>query len=158
MKNTTIIKNNDLRAAEVRLKYKTKVLPTSRVSITSSRDAFDLFWKHWDLGTIEHSEEFKILLLNRSNKVLGIANISKGGISGTVTDIRIIFQYALKAHASSVILAHNHPSGNSLPSETDIQITRKLCEAGKILDILVLDHLVICGDHSYISLADEGRM
>jgi DNA repair protein RadC len=131
---------------------------TSRAKISASKDAFNLFWAHWDLEQIEHSEEFKILLLNRSNKVLGIADISKGGIAGTVTDIRIIFQYALKAHATSVILAHNHPSGNSLPSEADIQITKKLIEAGKILDIQVLDHIILCGDETYISLADEGRM
>jgi len=114
--------------------------------------------EYWDHESIEHCEEFKILLLNHNNRVLGIADISKGGIAGTVTDIRIIFQYALKAHATSIILAHNHPSGNSLPSETDIHITRKLSEAGKILEIQVLDHLVLCGDGTYISLADEGRM
>jgi DNA repair protein RadC len=158
MKNSIKPQHPELRAAEVKLKYKTKVLSANRTSVKASKDAFELLWNHWDLEQIEHSEEFKILLLNHSNKVLGIANISKGGIAGTVTDIRIIFQYAIKAHASNIILAHNHPSGSSLPSEADIHITKKLVEAGKILDIQVLDHIILCGDKTFISLADEGRI
>ena len=158
MKNTLKTQNTEFRAAEVQLRYLTKVLPAERVKITHSSDAFTILWNSWDKTTIEHHEEFKILLLNHSNKVLGMATISKGGIAGTVTDIRIIFQNALKSHASNIIVAHNHPSGNSLPSDTDIQITRKLVEAGKVMDIQVLDHLILCGDGTYISLADEGRM
>jgi len=95
------------------------------------------------------------MLLNRANKVLGIAQISQGGISGTVTDVRIILQYALKANASGIILCHNHPSGNMEPSESDLKITSKLKEAAIIHDITLLDHLIITNE-GYHSLADNG--
>src|SRR4030043_1784557 len=97
----------------------------------------------WDLDSIEHIEEFKLMLMTRSNKVLGIASISKGGISGTVSDIRIILQYAIKSNASGIIICHNHPSGNLQPSESDIAITRKVKESGSVMDIQLLDHLII---------------
>lgn len=90
--------------------------------------------------------------------MLGIAAISKGGTTGTVIDSRIIFQYALKAHATEIIVAHNHPSNNPTPSEADVLITKKLVEAGKVMDIKVYDHLVLCGDGTYYSLGDEERM
>jgi len=111
-----------------------------------------------DKDTIEHHEEFKIMLLNNKNMVLGIAEISKGGITSTIIDPRIVFQYALKAHATSIVLAHCHPSCNPTPSEADVAITKKLSEAGNVMDVKVLDHLVICGDGTYYSLADECRM
>jgi hypothetical protein len=122
------------------------------------RDAFNVFWESWNKDTIEHHEVFKILLLNNKNVVLGIAEISKGGTSSKIIDPRIIFQYALKAHASAIIVGHNHPSNNTEPSEADVAITKKLIEAGKVLDIKVLDHLVICSDGTYFSMADEGKI
>ena len=94
-------------------------------------------------------------LMNRANRALGIAQVSHGGISGTVADPKVIFQHALKANASSVILLHNHPSGNTQPSEADIHLTKKLVEGGKLLDIAVLDHLIVTID-GYYSFADEG--
>lgn len=104
---------NDLKGvSEVTLIYKTKVKPKDRIKITSSKDAYKVLFDSWNENTIEYVEEFKILLMNRSNAVLGILSVSKGGISGTVTDIRLIFQGALKSNASGVILCHNHPSGN----------------------------------------------
>ena len=106
---------------------------------------------------IELIEEFYILLLNRSNKVLGCTNISKGGVSGTVVDAKVIFAAALAANASSVILAHNHPSGNLKPSHADKEITQKLKGGGELLDIAVLDHLIITKD-GYTSFADEGYL
>ena len=104
---------------------------------------------NWDLNSIEHIEEFNLMLLTRSNKVLGIASISKGGINGTVTDVRIILQYAIKANASGVILFHNHPGGNVQPSESDIAITRKIKESGNVMDIRLLDHLIIVPEEKY---------
>jgi DNA repair protein RadC len=101
-------------------------------------------------------EEFKLLLLNRSNAVLGILSVSKGGISGTVTDIRLIFQGALKTNASGIIICHNHPSGNAYPSESDRKITQKIKEAGNLMDIQLLDHLVILPVEGYYSFADVG--
>ena len=98
------------------------------------------------------------MLLTRSNKVLGIASISKGGISGTVTDVRIILQAAIKSNASGLIVCHNHPSGNLNPSESDTKLTQKIKESGNIMDIQLLDHLIITPDESYYSVADEGLL
>jgi DNA repair protein RadC len=112
--------------------------------------------ENWDLDSIEHIEEFKLMLLTRSNKVLGIASISKGGINGTVTDVRIILQYAIKANACGIIICHNHPSGNMQLSESDIAITRKVKESSIVMDIQLLDHLIIVPEGSYYSMGDEG--
>lgn len=102
-------------------------------------------------------EEFWILLLSRSNKVIAKELISKGGLSGTVADPKVIFSIALQHQASSIILAHNHPSGNLKPSQQDIDLTKKLYQAGKILDIIVFDHLIITDD-GFLSFADEGLL
>jgi DNA repair protein RadC len=96
------------------------------------------------------------MLMTRSNKVLGIASISKGGISGTVTDIRIILQYAIKANASGIIICHNHPSGNAQPSESNLTITRNIKDSVNVMDIQLLNHLIIVPEGSYYSMADEG--
>ncbi len=145
---------NILKISEIEVSYAPRVSPSERISITSSSDAEQLFRKIWK-QPIELKECFYALFLNRANKVLGYQLISIGGVSGTVVDPKVIFQTALKANASSVILAHNHPSGNGKPSETDIQLTRKLREAGKLLEISVLDHLILLPE-GYTSLADEG--
>lgn len=92
--------------SEVRLVYKTKVKASDRLQVKCSRDACDIFMGNWDLDSIEHIEQFKLLLMNRSNSVLGILEVSKGGLSGTVTDVRLIFQAAIKANASGIIVAH----------------------------------------------------
>jgi DNA repair protein RadC len=149
------MKTNDNNIAEVRLKYSSKVSASDRPQVRCSAGALEIFRETWDKETIELYEECKLMLLNRANKVLGIAQISQGGISGTVTDVRIILQYALKANASGIILCHNHPSGNVEPSEADIKITSKLKEAAMIHDITLLDHLIITKDN-YYSLADMG--
>lgn len=153
-----IEQKKDMQAAEVQLIYKSRIPASMRVQIKSSIDAFRVLWDHWDKDTIEHHEVFKAMLLNQKNMVLGIAEISSGGISSTTTDPRIIFQYAIKSHASAIIVAHNHPSSNPVPSESDINFTRNLIQAGEIMNIKVLDHLIICGDGSYYSLGDEGRL
>lgn len=98
-------------------------------------------------------EQFKVLLLNTANKVLGISDISTGGVSSTVADPRIVFTTALKANASKIILAHNHPSGNLRPSQSDTDLTIKMKEAGRFLDIMVLDHLIITNE-GYYSISD----
>ena len=114
--------------------------------------------ENWDHDTIEHIEEFKLLLMNRSNSVLGILAVSKGGLSGTVTDVRLIYQGAIKANASGIIVCHNHPSGNLNPSESDTKITQKIKEAGNLKDIQLLDHLILTMDGSYYSFADNGLL
>jgi DNA repair protein RadC len=144
--------------SEVKLVYRTKVKASDRPQIKSSKDAFELFLGSWDLDTIEHVEEFKLMILNRSNTVLGIAAVSKGGISGTVTDIRIILQLAIKSNASGLIVCHNHPSGNLNPSESDTRLTQKIKESGHIMDIQLLDHLIITADNNYYSFADNGLL
>ena len=102
-----------------------------------------------------HYEAFFILLLNRQNKVIQTKEISSGGFTGTLVDLRIVFKYALDYRATGIILAHNHPSGNLKPSEQDIQLTNKTIEFAKLLEIQVLDHLIIT-NNGYFSFADEG--
>jgi len=125
-----------------------------REKITCSKDVFSLFQSL--LGDKEY-EYFCILLLDRANKVISPEMISEGGVSGTVADPKKIFRIVLEKNGSSVILCHNHPSGNIEPSEADIRLTRKLKEAGSLLDIQVLDHLII-GDDKYYSFADENMI
>jgi DNA repair protein RadC len=128
--------------------------PQQRPKIQSSQQVADIFQPL--IADIAH-EEFWILLLNRSNKVIHKFKVSQGGIAGTVIDVRLIMKSAINHLASSIILCHNHPSGNRLPSDADNQITQKLQEAGKIMDIPVLDHIIVT-DKSYFSFADEGKM
>jgi len=123
-------------------------------SILSSKDAYNLMRRH--LVDLNH-EEFWIILLGRASKVLGKELISKGGLSGTVADPKIIFHIALQHQASSIILIHNHPSGNLKPSQLDISLTKRLSEAGRMLDIQILDHLII-GDTGYYSFGDESLL
>jgi DNA repair protein RadC len=120
--------------------------------ITTSKDAFDLL--QGDLMDLPH-EEFWVLLLNRAHRVIKKKRVSEGGVSGTVADPKIIFKMALEELASGVVVAHNHPSGNLTPSQSDIDLTKKLKEAGRFLEIQLLDHLIIAGN-KYYSFADEG--
>ena len=100
----------------------------------------------------------RLMLMNRSNAVLGIMDISKGGISGTVTDVRILLQASIKTNASGIIVCHNHPSGNINPSESDTKLTHKIKEAGNLMDIQLLDHLILTTDDNYYSFADNGLL
>jgi DNA repair protein RadC len=122
--------------------------------ITSSKDVYELFVSN--LGDLHH-EEFWILFLNRSNKIIHQMRISQGGVSGTVIDVRIVLKNAIERLASGIILCHNHPSGNTKPSQSDIDITKKLSTAAKFMEISVLDHLIVC-DGKYFSFADEGLL
>jgi DNA repair protein RadC len=121
-------------------------------SVKSSRDAFN--YLRGDLSDLGH-EEFYSLFLNRANEIIGSKLISKGGISGTVADGKIIFHEALELKSSAIILAHNHPSGRLIPSKSDINLTNSLVNFGKFIDLHVLDHLIFC-DNNYFSFADEG--
>lgn len=125
-----------------------------RVTIKSSNDAYNVIADV--LSDLPH-EEFWVLYLNRKNEVIKKENISKGGVSGTIADSKIIFKTAIEQLASAIILSHNHPSGGLKPSAADISLTKKLKETGNILDIPVLDHLII-GEKSYFSFADENLM
>ncbi len=126
----------------------------TKKKITQSKDIFELFQPI--LGDLPH-EEFWVLLLNRSNRIIEKIKISQGGVSGTVTDIKIILKQAIEKLASSVILCHNHPSGNRNPSKADDSITNKLKQGSELLDIQVLDHIIVA-DLEYYSYADEGKL
>jgi DNA repair protein RadC len=140
--------------AEITVSYKPLLKLSGQPQISTSIDAYQIFKEAWS-ETLCYCEEFNILLLNRANKVLGISKISVGGIAGTVADPKKIFQTALKANASSIILAHNHPSGNLKPSQADIDLTRKIKNAGAFLDLPIMDHIIIT-DEGFLSFADEG--
>ena len=141
--------------SEIRLTYQSKVRAADRPQITCSADAYQILYANWDEGMIGLCEEFYILLLDRSNRVMGRYRVSQGGIAGTVVDARMIFAAALKARATSLILAHNHPSGQLRPSQADKSLTTKLVQAGEILDLPVLDHLILSPEGGYVSFADE---
>jgi DNA repair protein RadC len=126
--------------------------PEEKPRITSAKDAYEILKGH--LLDLPH-EEFWILLLNRANRVIRKVQISQGGVAGTVADPKIIFKSALEELASGVIVAHNHPSGNLSASQADLDLTKKLKEGGRLLEIQVLDHLIIAGQ-KYFSFADEG--
>lgn len=125
---------------------------TDKVAVKSSSTVYQIF--HPLMGDLDH-EEFWLLMLNRANRVLGKYKVSQGGLSGTVIDTRIILKKALDNLASSIIVCHNHPSGNKQPSDADLKITRKLKKAAEMLEIKLLDHVIIV-DKSYFSFADEG--
>ena len=143
------------KLAEIEVKYNTKVKPADRVKVTTSHDAAEAFRELWS-QSMEYKESFYAMYLNRNNKILGIHKVAEGGLCGTVVDVRCVFQVALKANACSVIVAHNHPSGNENPSEADKTITQKIKQAGKFLDIPLLDHLILLPGDGYMSFADEG--
>ena len=128
--------------------------PAVRPKIRCSQDAYRIV--EGLLSDLKH-EEFWILLLNRSNQVIDQVRISQGGVSGTVTDVRLILNAAVEKLASGIILAHNHPSGNLSPSEADLKITRKIKDAAILLDLSLLDHLIV-SDQGYLSFADDNLM
>lgn len=143
------------QVAEIQLTYKSNVKPSLRPRISGSKDAYNVLLDSWDDNKLDLIEQFKVLLINRANRVLGIFEVSTGGIAGTVADPKLIFAAAIKGAASGIILSHNHPSGNLAPSQADIDLTRKIKEAGKLLEIQVLDHIILTCE-KYYSFADEG--
>jgi DNA repair protein RadC len=140
-------------ALEIGRRRSTSTL-NDKPQVKDSKTAFILFQK--ELGDLNY-ENFCVLLLNRANKVLKAVKISDGGITGTVVDPRKVFKIALDNNATSIILGHNHPSGQLTPSDADIQLTKKMKQAGEMLDLPVLDHIIV-GDGNYYSFADEGIM
>ena len=141
--------------AEVKISYSHKVKPSNQIKVITSDTAYKQVVNIWP--DIDYRESFAVLLLSRANKILGLSWISLGGVSGTVVDAKIIFQIALKTLASSLLILHNHPSGQLIPSQADLNITKKIKDGGKLLDIDVLDHLIITSE-GYYSMADEGVM
>lgn len=140
------------------LHYKTHVKASEQPKITTSRHAFESLMQVYNPLTIGHHESFFALMMNRASKLLGVVKISDGGITGTVVDIRIIFQAALLANACSLIVSHNHPSGNLTPSDADKKITRSLRDGCQLLDIQLKDHIIVTPNDGYFSFADEGLL
>lgn len=140
--------------AEIQISYKPTHKALLRPQIVCSNDAYELLLHHWDDNKLELVEEAKLVLLNRANRIIGISNLSLGGISGVVVDTRIILATALKTNASSVILAHNHPSSNTEPSDADKALTEKIRSAGALMDIRLMDHIIVT-KWGYYSFADE---
>lgn len=159
---TPTTQNNELlnqislyEVSEINVTYKPKIKTSEMLKVSTSREVYNVLFSNWDLNKIELQEQFKVLLLNRANRVIGLYEVSSGGMAGTVADPKLIFSTALKACASSIILSHNHPSGNLKPSQADLDLTCKLKTAGMFLELKVLDHLIITFE-GYYSFADEG--
>lgn len=142
---------------EVKLSYKLKQKASERPKVNTSKSAYEVLLKCYDKDTIEYKESFKVLLLNRCHKVLGVVNISEGGINETTVDIRLILQAALLANASNIIISHNHPSGTLLTSTSDDLLTNKVKGACKMVDISLLDNIIVT-PKKYYSYADEGKI
>lgn len=142
--------------AELQVSYH-PIRREKKVSIRSSQDAADFLLETWDAGTLEYVEQFKVVLLNKANDIIGIRTISTGGLTACVVDPRNVFQTALLGNAAAIILSHNHPSGQLRPSTADRAITKKLQSAGEFLDIKVLDHIIMTAD-GYYSFLDKGEI
>ncbi|WP_407404711.1 DNA repair protein RadC [Chryseobacterium sp.] len=140
-------------ALEIGKRRATQEIP-DKPKIAGSKDAYQILKLHLeDLRT----EEFWALFLNQSNKVIHIEQLTQGGINQSIVDIRILFKAALDHFSTGIIISHNHPSGNLKPSQEDISVTKKIREAGTLLNIQLLDHLIIT-QNSYLSFADEGLL
>ena len=144
-----------MKLSEIKVSYN---LPNSvREKISNSKDLYNLAIHQWDINTIEMQEEMKVILLNRNNQVIGIYELSRGGLSGTLVDIKLLMSVALKCLASGIALAHNHPSGNLSPSQPDYSITNKIKTACSYFEISLLDHIIVT-KYGYFSFADEGKL
>ena len=144
------------QVSEIKVSYHDSNVPLMHQKITSSSDAAEVLFFHWDDGTILLRESFKLVLLNYSNGIKGIFEISNGGITGTLVDLRILFAVILKSLTVGIILTHNHPSGQLKASASDKAITQKIKKAADLFDIKLLDHIILAPNGSYSSFADEG--
>ena len=156
-KNFSLEELNNVSEIDIVYKRKSKCKVSERPKIITSKDGYEVFLHYWNEDKIELLEEFKVLLLNRANRVLQILPISQGGMTGTVADPRLILAAALKVAAVSIILCHNHPSGNLKASRADEELTQKIKCAAAYHDIKVLDHLIISNE-GYYSFTDEGLL
>ena len=145
----------DYTVGEVELSYKPQF--KSLHQVTCSEDAYKYMLSTYKKGTICYKEYFKVLFLNQANQILGYTLISEGGITETCADVRLIMQAALLTNSVALILAHNHPSGNLKPSRQDMEITKQVKEAARLMRITVTDHLILT-DAGYYSFADEGEL
>jgi DNA repair protein RadC len=145
----------EYKVAEIELIYKTFIKPSDRSTIGESEDMYRMFLQFWDNRKINLLEQFKVAYLNQARQVVGIYNLSTGGINTTSADSRLILKGGLDLCATTMIVCHNHPSGNLQPSEGDKAVTQKIKLAGINQDIKLIDHLIIT-PYNYFSFADEG--
>lgn len=143
---------------EISIKYQGNFKISQAPKITSSVSAAELLFDTWNKDQIGLQECFKIMLLNNANKVKGLFEVSTGGITGTLVDLRIVFAVILKSLSCAVILAHNHPSGTLRPSEADKRLTEKIKKAAVLFDVKVLDHIIITCDGDFFSFSDQGLL
>ena len=144
-----------IKAPEITISYNPRL--THKPTIVCSIDAYVLFLDYFPKNTIQLQERVAVMYLNHTQKVLGIYLISVGGMTSSIADIRLIFSVALKTASTGIMIAHNHPSGSLKPSQTDIEFTNRIKEAGRLLDIKLLDHFIIISkDRKYFSFSDEG--
>lgn len=141
---------------EVEIVYQSKKL-TSMPQVKTSNDIYLILKEVFDKRKLDYKEEFYVVLLNRANFVLGVSRIGVGSTSGVSVNLKEVFQLVLKANASTVILSHNHPSGNLIPSDADLNLTQRIKKGCELLDIQLLDHLIVTSE-SYYSIADEGLL
>ena len=144
-----------MKLPQTKITVKTKKGDGITYQMKTSADAAKFFRTIFNADTIQWTEECAMITLNRANEVVSVDKISSGGTAGVIVDAKVVFTIALNAVGHSIILAHNHPSGNLKPSQQDIELTRKLQQGGDILDIRVLDHIIL-SDTGYLSMADEG--
>jgi len=152
------MKSEIFKVNVVSLCYKQKYDTTEYPIINNSKIAADILYESWDKDTIAMEEQFKVLYLNRRNQVIGLYTVCVGGVTGTVVCNKKILACGLKIVASGMIIAHNHPSGNKMLSEKDRQVTKSLQEAGKIMDIKLLDHIIVLPDGNYTSFSDNNEL
>jgi DNA repair protein RadC len=150
------MKASTCNIAEIKVSYKPKLMEGPK--ITSSNTAYEQLKTFYPKDTISLQEHFVILYLNRANNIIGGYHAFTGGITGTIADIRIIMGVALKSMACGIILSHNHPSTNLLPSNADRDITNKIKEVCKLMDIILLDHIILSPEGTFYSFADEGDL
>ncbi len=148
---------NELIVAEIKLSYEPTVKPTDQPKVKCSKDAYMNIKPFFDPSLMNIKEEAVALFLSRSNRIIGGIKVSSGGITGTVVDISLILGIALKCLAKGIILAHTHPSGELQPSKADIDLTQRLKEAARIMDITLLEHIIL-NTEEYLSFADEGLL
>ncbi|HVX00848.1 MAG TPA: JAB domain-containing protein [Candidatus Babeliaceae bacterium] len=146
---------SNMQVSEIDLVYRNKVRARDRLTVSSSSLAYEALMAVWDLNKIDLVEQSKLMLLDASLKCLGVVDLSAGGITAVHIDPRIVFAAALKARATAIILAHNHPSQNTKPSESDIRMTKRFAEIGQLHDITLEDHLIVTTD-GYYSMRENG--
>jgi DNA repair protein RadC len=144
------------KVSEIRVSYSEKIPVSLQYKIRNSQETAEILYRSWDRGTIAMHETFKVVLLNNGNRIKGVYEISKGGITGALVDQRILFAVILKSLTVAIILVHNHPSGTLGPSEADRAVTEKIKKAARLFDIRVLDHLILAPNGEYYSFADNG--